>query len=352
MRRALALAELGRYSVSPNPMVGCVIVRDGVIIGEGWHRRAGGPHAEIEAMCAAGDVRGATMYVTLEPCAHEGRTPPCVDAVIAAGIARAVIAMLDPHDVAGGGAKRLRASGIDVVTGVLEDEARRLNEIFIHAVTQRRPFVLLKAGMTLDGKLATVARESRWITSEAARERSMALREEYDAIAVGSGTVRDDDPQLTRRLGLNGAIAPWTRVLIDARGEVPATAKILTDGQPTVVFTASPERFHHADVVPMTATGGRVDLEAVLDALYLRGHHSLLVEGGGILHGDFLRRKLWQKMIVFIAPMVIGGAEAPSIFSGDPVARLTDASRFRFDRVEVVGSDVMITAYPKELPSS
>jgi diaminohydroxyphosphoribosylaminopyrimidine deaminase/5-amino-6-(5-phosphoribosylamino)uracil reductase len=282
MRRALELAELGRYSVSPNPMVGCVIVRDGVIIGEGWHRRAGEPHAEIEALRAAGDVRGATMYVTLEPCAHEGRTPPCADAVIAAGIARAVIAMLDPHDVAGGGAQTLRERGIAVVTGVLEDEARRLNEIFIHAVTHRRPFVLLKAGMTLDGKLATVARDSRWITSEAARERSMALREEYDAIAVGSGTVRDDDPQLTRRLGLNGAIAPWTRVLIDARGEVPATAKILTDGQPTVVFTASPQRFRHAGVVPMPATGGRVDLEAVLDAIYARGHHSLLVEGGGI----------------------------------------------------------------------
>lgn len=346
MRRALDLAERGRYSVSPNPMVGCVIVRDGAVIGEGWHRRAGEAHAEIEALRDAGDIRGATMYVTLEPCAHEGRTPPCVDAVIASGVARVVIAMLDPHDVAGGGAERLRAAGIDVVTGVLEAEARRLNEIFIHAVTHRRPFVLLKAGMTLDGKLATIARESRWITSEGARERSMALREEYDAIAIGSGTVRDDDPQLTRRLGLNGAIAPWTRVLIDARGEVPATARMLTDGQPTVVFTASPERFRHADVVRVPAANGRIDLEAVLDALYARGHQSLLVEGGGMLHSDFLRRRLWQKMIVFVAPMLIGGGTAPSIFSGDAVSRLTDAYRFRFDRVEIVGSDVMITAYP------
>ena len=346
MRRALDLAERGRYSVSPNPMVGCVIVRDGAVVAEGWHRRAGEPHAEIDALRSAGDVRGATMYVTLEPCAHEGRTPPCVDAVIAGGVSRIVIAMLDPHDVAGGGAGRLRAAGIDVVTGVLEDEARRLNEIFIHAVTHRRPFVLLKAGMTLDGKLATVARESRWITSEDARERSMALREEYDAIAVGSGTVRDDDPQLTRRLGRNGAIAPWTRVLIDARGEVPATATILSDGQPTVIFTASPERFQHHDVVSVPAIDGRIDLETVLDALYARGHHSLLVEGGGMLHGDFLRRKLWQKMIVFVAPMVVGGGSAPSIFGGDAIAHLTDAHRFRFDRVEAVGSDLMITAYP------
>lgn len=286
------------------------------------------------------------MYVTLEPCVHEGRTPPCADAVIASGVKRVVMAMLDPHDLAGGGAEKMRAAGIDVVTGVLESEAKRLNEIFIHAVTHRRPFVLLRAGMTLDGKLATVTRDSRWITSEAARQRSMALREEYDAIAVGSGTVRDDDPQLTRRLGLNGAAAPWTRVLIDARGDVPATAKILTDGHPTVVFTASPDRFRHADVVKVPASDGRVDLEAVLDALYARGHHSLVVEGGGILHSDFLRRNLWQKMILFIAPMLLGGADAPSIFSGAPVQRLTDAARFRFDRVEKVGDDVMLTVYP------
>src|SRR5436305_241229 len=180
MRRALELAERGRYSVSPNPMVGCVIARTGEVLAEGWHRRAGEPHAEIEALRSCDDPRGATMYVTLEPCAHHGRTPPCADAVVASGIKRVVVAMTDPHEVVDGrGIACLREADIEVETGVLEAEARRLNEKFVWAVTQKMPFVALKAGMTLDGKLATVMRESRWITSEAARERSLALREEF-----------------------------------------------------------------------------------------------------------------------------------------------------------------------------
>jgi diaminohydroxyphosphoribosylaminopyrimidine deaminase / 5-amino-6-(5-phosphoribosylamino)uracil reductase len=327
MRRALFLAEQGRYSTSPNPMVGCVIVRDGAVIAEGWHRLAGEAHAEVEALRACENPRGATMYVTLEPCAHHGRTPPCAEAVIAAGIARVVIAMRDPHDVVDGrGIAMLRNAGIEVVEGVCEAEARRLNEKFTWAVTHNLPFVLLKAGMTLDGKLATVARESQWITSEAAREKSLALREEYDAILVGSGTVRADNPRLTRRLGL--ATTPWTRVVLDGEGEVPPHAQILTDGGTTIHYTE------------------RLDLAQVLSDLYARGIRSVMIEGGAVVHSEFIRRGLWQKMIVFMAPMIVGGGDAPSIFSGEAVARLTEAYRFRFDRAEFVGSDLMITAYP------
>jgi diaminohydroxyphosphoribosylaminopyrimidine deaminase/5-amino-6-(5-phosphoribosylamino)uracil reductase len=327
MRRALDLAERGRYTVSPNPMVGCVIVRDGIVIAEGWHQRAGEPHAEIEALRDC-DARGATMIVTLEPCTHHGRTPPCVDAIIAAGVAHVVIAVRDPHGVASGGVEKLRDAGIEVTTGVLETEARRQNEKFVYAVTNRRPFVLVKAGMTLDGKLATITGQSQWITSEESREKSLALREEYDAILVGGGTVRADNPRLTRRLEWNTSAAGWTRVILDRHHIVPDSSTVLTDGGTTIHITND------------------VDLDELLIGLYSRGIQSLIVEGGSNVLSEFIRRGLWQKMILFVAPMFVGGANAPSIFSGEGIATLTDAHRFRFDRVEVFGNDVMITAYP------
>jgi diaminohydroxyphosphoribosylaminopyrimidine deaminase / 5-amino-6-(5-phosphoribosylamino)uracil reductase len=346
MRRALALAEQGRYSTSPNPMVGCVLVRDGVIVAEGFHRRAGEAHAEVDALRQCDDPRGTTMYVSLEPCCHQGRTPPCTDAIIAAGVSRVVVAMLDPHEVVdGGGIARLAAANIDVTTGVLEAEARRLNEVFVWSVTQKLPFVLLKAGMTLDGKLATVTRESQWITSEDARERSMALREEFDAILVGSGTIREDDPRLSRRLGLAGGVTPWTRVVLDGDGELPPHAQVLRDGR-TIVFTSRPERYDAHPDLELVPTDGRVDLGQVLGELHARGIRSVLAEGGAVVHAELIRRALWQKMLLFIAPMIIGGAEAPSIFGGEAVAKLTDAYRFRFDRVELVGRDLMVVAYP------
>lgn len=345
MRHALDLAERGRYSVSPNPMVGCVIVRDGAVTGEGFHRRAGEAHAEVEALRKTSDARGATMYVTLEPCAHHGRTPPCTDAVIAAGLRRVVIAMSDPHDIVNGrGMARLREAGIDVTTGVCEAEARRLNEKFVWAVSRQLPFVLIKAAMTLDGKLATITGDSQWITADEARERSLALREEYDAILVGSGTVRTDNPRLTRRLGLNGSITPWTRVVLDGDGDLPAHSQVLSDGGRTLLFSsadrdATPE-------VEVIRTEGRADLAGVLSELHGRGIQSVIVEGGAQVISDFIRAGLWQKMIVFVAPMVVGGPAAPSILSGDGVRRLTEAHRFRFDRAELAGRDLMITAYP------
>ncbi len=329
MRRALELAERGRYSVSPNPMVGCVLVRNNEIIAEGWHQRAGEPHAEIKALLQCDDPRDATMYVTLEPCVHHGRTGPCTTAIIEAGVKRAVIAATDPHDVVNGqGIAQLRGAGIEVVTGVLEAEATRLNEKFLYAVTAHKPFVCLKAAMTLDGKLATVARDSHWITTEEARQKSLELREEYDAILVGGGTVSEDNPQLTRRLGWSRTITPWTRVVLDRDQRVPPTAHVLTDGGPTLHLTRD------------------VDLEQLLRDLYARGIQSVIVEGGSFVHSEFIRRRLWQKMIVFVAPMIVGGSDAPSIFGGEPAQRLTEAYKFRFDRAEFIGGDLMLTAYP------
>jgi len=329
MRRALELAERGRYSVSPNPMVGCVIVRDGAIIAEGWHQRAGEPHAEIKALLQCDDARGATMYVTLEPCVHHGRTGPCSNAIVESGVKRVVIATADPHDVVNGrGIAQLHGAGIDVASGILENDAKRQNEKFLYAVTNRKPFVCLKAAITLDGKLATVTRDSRWITGEEARHNSLELREEYDAILVGGGTVCEDDPQLTRRLGWNSAITPWSRVVLDRDQRVPPTARVLTDGAPTLHITRE------------------VDLDDLLHHLYARGVPSVIVEGGSVIHSEFIRRRLWQKMILFVAPAMIGGADAPSIFAGEPAQRLTDAYRFRFDHFERVGEDLMLTAYP------
>ena len=312
MRRALELAERGRYSVSPNPMVGCVLVRNGLIVGEGWHERAGEPHAEVQALQSCDDPTGATMYATLEPCMHFGRTPPCSEVIRNAGIKRVIVATSDPHDIVNGrGLVQLRDAGIAVQTGILEKDAKRLNEKFLHAVTAKKPFVCIKAAMTLDGKLATVARDSKWITSDAARQKSLELREEYDAILVGGGTVYEDDPQLTRRLGWNNAITPWTRVVLDRDSRVPPTAKILTDGGATLHLTRD------------------VDLKELLSDLYQRGIQSLMVEGGSVVISEFIHLNIWQKMVIFVAPTLVGGADAPSIFGGQPAQRLTDAHRFR-----------------------
>lgn len=347
MRRALELAENGRYSVSPNPMVGCVLVRDDVAIAEGWHSRAGEAHAEIEALRRCDDPRGATAYVSLEPCSHQGRTGPCADALIEAGVARVVVAMRDPNDLVDGrGLQKLREAGVEVSSGLLEREARHLNEKFVWAESQKTPFVLLKAAMTLDGKLATVQRDSQWITGDAAREASLLLREEYDAILVGSGTVTADNPRLTRRLGRAGGILPWTRVVLDGDGEVPPHAQLLADGGRSILFTSRPSAHEPRAGVEIIETGRRIDIASVLSQLHARGIRSLIVEGGAVVHAEVIARSLWQKMAIFVAPMIVGGDTAPSIFSGEPVGRLTDAYRFRFDRAGFVGPDLMITAYP------
>ena len=344
MRRALELASNGRYGVSPNPMVGCVIVRDGVVVAEGWHRRAGEAHAEVDALSRCSDARAATLYVTLEPCSHHGRTPPCADAVIASGVKRVVAAMSDPNEtVAGRGFERLRSAGIDVTTGVCEGDARRLNERYVWSITEKLPFVLVKAAMSIDGKLATTGGESQWITGEEAREKSLVLREEFDAILVGGGTIKADNPRLTRRLGL--AATPWTRVVLDGDGEVPPHAQVFGDGTRTLLFTSRPP-LDAAQSVEVVRVEGRVDIRTVLGELYARGITSVIIEGGPVVMAEILARDLWQKMVLFVAPMFIGGSATHSIFGATPAPRLTDARRFRFDRIESVGKDLMITAYP------
>lgn len=350
MQRALELAEKGRFTVSPNPMVGCVIVRDGQIIGEGFHKRAGEPHAEVEALQACSDSpAGAEVYVTLEPCAHFGRTPPCVDALIEARVGRVIVATGDPyHEVDGRGLARLREAGIAVEVGLEGSAARRINEKFLYSARTKRPFILIKAGMTLDGKLASVARKSRWITSPESRRQGLLLREEHDAVLVGSGTVHEDDPELTRRLGLAGE-RPWTRIVVDATADLPRGARILADAGRTLVFTSS-GRFEspgpNVETVRLTSTKGRLDLDQVLREAWARGIRSIVVEGGSLLHSELITRNLWQKMILFVAPMVLGGASAPSIFAGEGVGELADAHRFRFERFEKIGPDLMIVAYP------
>lgn len=351
MARALELAERGRFTVSPNPMVGCVIARDGRVLGEGFHAQAGLPHAEVEALRTCSESpAGADVFITLEPCAHFGRTPPCVDALIDAGVRKVVIATGDPHpDVNGRGIARLREAGIEVDLGPLREEAERLNEKFFWTARERRPFLLIKAAMSLDGKLATVGRRSRWITSPEAREKSLALREEYDAILVGSGTVRDDDPKLTRRLGWNAGKTQWTRIIVDGTGDLSEDAVLFHDGQRTLVFTSNPDSLEGVgpavEVIAADATAGRLDLRRVLEDCWTRGIHSIIAEGGSLLHSEIIRLGLWQKMIVFVAPMVLGGADAPALYAGEGARELTDAWRFHFDRAEKLGPDLMIVAY-------
>ncbi len=330
-------------------MVGCVITRDGSVLGEGFHQRAGEAHAEVLALAQCADVKGATVYLTLEPCSHHGRTPPCVDALIAAGVARVVVATADPNPLVNGrGLAALQSAGIEVSSGLLESEASLLNEKFFHVMSRELPFVTLKAGMTLDGKLATATGQSQWITSPASRQQSLTLREEYDAIAVGSGTIRADDPQLTRRLKMNTSGRELLRVIFDGANGIPANAGVLTDEHPTLVLTSNPEHFLGSSkrVVEIKSSKGRLNLEAAL-AYLLREEkiQSVLVEGGSLLHSAFIESGFWQKMVLFVAPMVLGGNDAPSIFSGTTIRSLTEGHRFRFDSVSALGPDLMITAY-------
>lgn len=350
MALALELAERGRYSVSPNPMVGCVVARNGHPISEGWHQKAGQPHAEINALepLDLEQTEGSTIYVTLEPCTTTGRTPPCIESVIAARPTRVVIATEDPSPgVAGRGIARLEAEGIEVTTGVLEAEARRLNEKFLTSVTQNRPFILIKAGMSLDGKLATSVGSSQWITSAESRQRSLLLREEYDSILVGSRTAFLDDPQLTRRLSRADSIAGWTRVILHTEGRLPHDTKLLSDGGRTILYTSQPDLSAGDSGLRVEVDAERA-IESLVSDLHQRGIRSLIVEGGGQTISSFLEKRLWDRMILFVAPMMLGGRDAPSISGPDGVERLEDAWRMRFERVDRSGPDIVIEAVPDE----
>ena len=354
MRRALALARRARGQTSPNPMVGAVVARGGRVIAEGYHRRAGQPHAEAIALERAGPrARGATLYVTLEPCCHQGRTPPCTDAVIASGVRRVVAAMRDSNPlVAGKGLARLRRAGIEVQVGVLEEEARRLNEAYSHFITTGRPFVTLKLAASLDGKIASRTRESRWITGQQARFHVHRLRAESDAVMVGIGTALADDPRLTGRLG---APRQPVRIVVDSLARLPTDAAMLREPGGRVIVAATRRapkprvdalRRAGAEVLFVRARGGRVDLGPLLDALGRREITSVLVEGGSELAGSLLDERLVNRFVLFLAPILIGGKEAPTIAGGKGVAHLRDALRLDHLTLRRLGPDLLITAYP------
>lgn len=352
MRAALGLARRGLGNVWPNPAVGCVIVKEGRVVGRGWTQPGGRPHAESQALARAGEAaRGATAYVSLEPCCHWGKTPPCADALIAAGISRVVAAINDPDPrVAGSGLARLREVGVSVETGLSAVAAAELNAGFFQRVRTGRPLVSLKLAASLDGRIAARSGESRWITGERARERAHLLRAEHDAIMVGSGTVVADDPQLTCRLPGLAHRSP-VRIAVDSQLHIPATARLVAEARQQstwVVMTGSadPKRqaaFRAAGVELIAADTdslGRVDLSAALGLLGARGLTRLLVEGGGRLAAALLRAGLVDRLIWMGAPVLIGGDGIPAI-ANLGLDGLADAPRFEHIATEVVGGDVV-----------
>lgn len=354
MRRALALARQAEGRTSPNPLVGAVLVKDGRIVGEGYHRRAGAPHAEVEALRAAGEAaRGATLYVNLEPCAHFGRTPPCAQALIAAGVAEVYYAVPDPNPlVRGKGHAMLAQAGIKVHQGLLAEEATLLNRPFFKYITTGRPFVIAKFAMSLDGKIATRLGESRWITNAASRLQAHRLRNICDAIAVGVGTVLADNPRLTTRLP-NEEVRHPLRVVLDSRGRIPTTAQVFSPTLPghTVLATtkhcplAYRRRLEAQGVevwVLPEDTSGRVDLRALLEALARREVMTLLVEGGSELLGAFVQQRLVDRVWAFIAPLLIGGHDAPGPVGGTGVAYLREALRVQNLHYEIQEGDLWV----------
>jgi len=359
MHRALELAGCARGRTSPNPLVGALVVHDGEIVGEGYHQRAGTPHAEVDALRAAGALaRGGILYVNLEPCNHYGRTPPCSEAIIAAGIVEVHMAMLDPNPIVNGqGRARLEQAGIRTVVGECAAEAADLNEAFVTWITAGRPFVIAKFACSLDGKIATRTGESRWISGEAARQRVHELRDTADALLVGANTVIADDPLLTTRLPGREVHHPL-RVIADSRGRIPLEARAFDPALPGKTSVAATPAFpverrealrqRGIEVLTLPADAqGRVDLRALLAELGRREVTSLLVEGGGTLLESFFRAHLVDKLLCFIAPLLIGGREAPSALSGEGVAHLSEAPRLERLHVEQVGVDILVSGYPR-----
>jgi len=352
--RALELAAQGIGQVSPGPLVGCVIVdARGGVVGEGFYRYDRLKHAETYALEQAGErARGGTAYVSLEPHAHHGRTPPCTNALIEAGISRVVVPTEDPNPkVAGKGFSHLRAAGIEVSVGLLTSAAEKLNEKYFHFMRSGRPFVHLKLAASLDGKIATRCGDSRWITGEESRARVHELRHEYDAILVGAGTVLADDPLLTDRSQLPRHKL-LTRIILDEQLKTPTSAKIFNtaDEGPVIIFAGQGSESHQsfgANVEVVRPSGGSQDVLVVLDELAAREIQSVLIEGGATVAGRFLDAGLVDKISFFTAPLIIGGKDAPAAINNQGAAKLIDA--YRLEDLEVVprGSDVEFTGYPR-----
>ncbi len=356
MSRALELAALARGRTSPNPMVGAVLVRDNQLVGEGFHAYAGSDHAEAAALREAGSASvGATLYVSLEPCCHFGRTPPCVEQILQAGVRRVVAACEDPNPaVSGKGIAALRAAGLSVDVGVLAEEAARLNEGFFTHVRTGRPFVILKVAASLDGKIATRTGDSRWISGESARRRVHQLRNEVDAVLVGIGTVLRDDPQLTTRLGIADQRDP-IRVIVDNLARCPLRAKVVNRAStaPTILAVSQMaprtklEALQQAgmQVVVVENSPRRVSLERLVEALGKRGILSVMIEGGAEINASALREGIVDKVLVFLAPILIGGKSTPTAVGGEGIETLSQALRLREVRVERFDGDILVEGY-------
>lgn len=356
MQRALEIARLGAGKTNPNPMVGAVIVKHNRIIGEGYHAFYGGPHAEVNAIeNATESVEGAEIYVTLEPCSHYGKTPPCAMKLIEKRFSKVYIAMQDPNPlVAGRGIQMLIKQGIDVEVGLLEAEARSLNEVFIKYITQKKPFCVLKAAMTLDGKIATVTGESKWITSDEARTYVHRLRHEMKAIMVGINTVLKDDPYLTARLENEKGTDP-VRVIVDSHLRIPLEAKVLhLDSEaPTLIATTDAadsgkamalQSMKNVQLIFTPQKDGRVDLNYLMSALAEQGIDSVLLEGGAMLNASALESGIVDKIVMFVAPKILGGAAAPTPVGGEGIKVLEQAVKLENMRGIPMGVDLMIQA--------
>lgn len=357
---ALRLAAKGRGTTSPNPMVGAVVVNRGRIVGQGFHRKAGGPHAEVIALSQAGSrAKGGTLYVSLEPCSHlKKRTPPCVPLIIKSAVRRVVVAMVDPNpSVRGRGLAQLKRAGIEVAVGCGEAEALQLNEAYVHRVRTGRPFTILKAGMTLDGKIATAGGESQWITDETARTQAHRLRADVDAILVGIGTVLRDDPKLTARLSddpFRLAVRQPLRIVLDSRLRIPLKTAVLQDQQTahTVIATtvaasarkADLLRRRGIDVLVLPKADGHVSVLALWKRLGQLGVTSLLVEGGSEVNAAVLRAGLVQRIMCYVAPLLLGGQDAKGLLGGRSPRRLSEALLLKNLRTEPVGRDMLIQA--------
>ena len=357
MSRAFSLAKKGAGWVNPNPMVGAVLVKDGLITGEGFHEFFGGNHAEVNAMegLSAGSLSGSTLYVTLEPCAHEGKTAPCANLIAEKKIARVVVGMADPNPMVNGrGISFLRSAGIMVDVGLMESQLRQMNEVFIKYIGTKQPFVLLKSAMTLDGKIATVTNASRWITGEASRKLVHLLRQQLSAVMIGVNTVIYDDPLLNIRL--KGTWKNPLKVIADTHGRIPMDAKVLkNDPQLTIVAAtelADPQKLKQiermgAQVLICPLKGNRVDLGFVVNALGSMGADSLMIEGGSTLAFSALQERIVDKVISFIAPKILGGSKAPTSVGGIGIEKMEDAINLVNMRTRKVGSDLMIEGWIK-----
>lgn len=355
MREVFELAKRGRGFVAPNPLVGALLVKDGQVLGKGWHKAPGTAHAEALALETAGqEARGADLYVNLEPCCHFGRTPPCVDLIIEKGVKRVIISNRDPNPLVNGKSiQKLKDHGIEVIEGILEKEGQTLNGIFFKNIVTGRPYVALKAAASLDGKIATTTGQSKWITGEESRMDAQILRLEYDSILVGINTVLADDPRLTCRLkdGRNPV-----RIILDNKLRVPETATLLNlpDSRvKTLIITsqqARPERIKalkdKARIVVLPKD--EISVDDVLDIAVQEGICSILVEGGAGVHHSFISQKVPDKYYLYFAPLLIGGKEAGSFFAGDGFAELSQASRLEVDSIERTGKDIKIILYPEK----